>query len=215
MPYLLSNSRYFVILLLSLLFLGCGTEGKVKVSEKIESVPQLTEELPELTEELPELTEELPELTEELPELTEELHVKQPPLIYINALPEFKLDLRQQVQQILDTGDTKKIIRAESDYVESLEKILVTLASYTPNHFGDLSQEEFISDIIVSRYQWHGFLESFGVWAGGRFAHVDSTVAVGHDVEEMIEEMVHKLCIELILEDKFNYDEWHDEWHKD
>ncbi len=122
MPYLLLNSRYLVIVLLSLSILGCETsslrEGKVKMSEKIEAEP--------------------------VPEATEELQVNLPPLIYINSLPAFKLTLQRQMQPIFDIGNDIKSASAELDYIESLTGILVTLANYyNPRQFGDQHHKSF------------------------------------------------------------------------
>ena len=193
MPYLLSYSRYLVIVPLSLLFLGCGTlflrEGEVKISEKIESKP--------------------------LPEPTEESQVNQPPLIYINSLPAFKLALQRQKQPIFDIGNNTKSIRAELDYIESLTGILVTLANYySPKQFGNLTPQEFISEIIKSRFRWNdAVVEPLGPGTGGKIALLTSAAGVAGDVENMIADMVFHLYIDdIIWGDNFNYDEWVKAW---
>ncbi len=197
---LLSNSRYLVIVLLSLLlfgyllFFGSGAlssrEGDGKISERIES-----------------------EL-EHQPD--EELHVRQPPLIYIKSLPAFKIALHKQMQPVFDTGITTKMIHAESDYIESLTGILVTLAKYySPKQFGDQTPQEFISEVIESRFRWHNaVVEPLGPMTGGKIAQLTATAGVTGDVEKMIEEMVFHLYFDDILEDNFNYNEWLKAWDK-
>ncbi len=196
MPYLLSNSRYLIILLLliSLLFLGRGTllsnEGNVKTSENIESEP------------------------EHQPD--EELHTHQPPLIYIKSLPTFKLALKKQMQPIYDIGNNTRSMHAVLDYIESLSGILVTLANYySPKQFGDQTPQEFISEIIKSRFRWNdAVVEPLGPGTGGKIALLGSAGAVAHEVETMIEDMVYHLYFDDILEDNFNYDEWVKAWRK-
>ena len=182
MPYLLSNPRYLVIVLLSLLFLDCGTLFL------IESKPEF--------------------------QPTEESQVNQPPLIYINSLPAFKIALQQQMQPIFDTGITTKMIHAESDYVESLTGILVTLANYySPKQFGNQTPQEFISEVIESRFRWHyAVVEPLGPMTGGKIALLTATAGVAGDIEEMIEEMVFHLYFDDILEDNFNYAKWTKAW---
>lgn len=194
MPYLFSNPRYLIILLLliSLLFLGRGTllsnEGNVKISENIESK------------------------LEHQPD--EELHIHQPPLIYINSLPAFKLALEEQKQSVLDTGH--KMYRAYYDYVESLTSILVTLVNYySPKQFSDQTPQEFISQIIESRFRWYNVVvEPLGPGTRGRMARADAAAHVAGDVEKMIEDMVFQLFFDDILEDNFNYNEWVKAWGK-
>ena len=189
MPYLL-NSRYLVIVLLSLLFLGFGSlllkEGNVKISEAVESKPELQPD--------------------------EELQVNQPRLVYINSLPAFKLTLEQQMQPILDTG--YNMDRAYLDYIESLTSILVTLASYyPPEQFGNQTPQEFITDIIDSRFRWYNaVVESHGQGTRGELGRLDSAINVAGEVEEMIEDMVFYLCFDDILEDKFNFARWKKAW---
>lgn len=192
MPYLLSNSRYLVIMLLFLLFWGCGKstvrDGKETISEKIESTPE--------------------------PQLAEESQVNQPPLIYINSLPAFKLALWQQMQPIFDTGITTKMVHAELDYIESLTSILVTLANYySPKQFGNQTPQEFFSEIIESCFRWNGaVVEPLGPGTGGKIALLESAAGVAGDVEKMIEEMVFHLYIDLDWGDNFNYGEWEKTW---
>lgn len=192
MPCLLSNSRYFVIVLLSLLFLGGGTlflsEGKVETSEKIESKPK--------------------------PQPAEELQVNQPPLIFINSLPVFRLALRRQMQPIFDIGNNTKSMHAELDYIESLTGILVTLANYySPKQFGNLTPQEFISEIIKSRFRWNdAVVEPLGPATGGKLALLFSASGVASDVENMIEEMVLHLDLVSYWEDNFDYNEWKKAW---
>ena len=191
MPYLFSNSRYLVIVLLSLLLLDCGTlflrEGKAKISEKIESKPES--------------------------QPAEESQVNQPPLVYINSLPAFKSALQQQVQPIFDTGITTKMVHAELDYIESLTGILVTLANYySPKQFGNQTPQEFISEIIESRFRWYdAVVEPLGPGTGGKIALLLSASGVADDVEKMIEEMVFHLYI-ADWGDNFNYGEWKKAW---
>lgn len=193
MPYLLSNSCYLGIVLLSLLFLDCGTsflrEGKAEISEKIESKSE--------------------------PQPAAESQVNQSPLVYINSLPAFKLVLQQQRQPKLDTGITAKMLQAELDYIESLTAILVTLANYySPKHFDNQTPQEFISHIIESRFQWYNaVVEPLGPGTGGSIVLLSSAGGVASDVEGMIEDMVFHLHIVTDWGNNFNYGKWKKAWH--
>ena len=192
MPYLLSNSRYLVIALLSLLFLGCETSSMKKGAEskKIESQPgfQLA--------------------------IAEESERKLPSVAYINSLPAFRLAVLEQIQPMLDTGITSKMVQGNYDYIEALTTILVTLASYySPKHFENQTPQEFISDIIDCRFRWYyAIVEPGGPGTGGTIVRVLYSASVASDIEIMVEDMVFHLGMG--LGDDFDFDTWRKSWRR-
>ncbi len=190
MLYLLSNSRYLVIALLSLLFFGCETSSMKKGTEskKIESQPEF-------------------QLA-----IAEESQRKLPSVAYINSLPAFRLAVLEQIQPMLHTGITSKMVQGNYDYIEALTSILVTLASYySPEHFEDQTPQEFVSDIIDCRFRWYyAIVEPDGPGIGGTIVKVLRSARVASDIEIMVEDMVFYLGID--LGDNFDFEAWQKSW---
>ena len=137
--------------------------------------------------------------------------VKEPPLDYINSLPEFKDALLRQAQPKWDTGVTATMVQANYDYIDSLTGILVTLASYyAQEQFGNQTPQEYFSEIISSRFQWHrNIAEPHGPGTGGTIVNVVSGGNVISDVEKMIEDMVMAL---VGYDDAFDWKNWLKRW---
>ncbi len=190
MPYLLSNSRYLVIALLSVFLFGCETSSMKKGAEnkKIESQPEF-------------------QLA-----IAEESERKLPSMAYINSLPAFRLAVLEQIQPMLDTGITSKMVQGNYDYIEALTSILVTLASYySPEHFEDQTPQEFISDIIDCRFRWYyAMVEPDGPGTGGTIVRVLQSAGVASDIEIMVEDMVFYLGMG--LGDDFDFGAWRKSW---
>ena len=128
---------------------------------------------------------------------------KEPPMDYINSLPWFKAALLRQAQPKWDTGVTATMVQTNYDYIDSLTGILVTLANYySPEQFGDQSPQEYFSEIISSRFQWHRVIaEPHGPGTGGTIINVTIGGNVIDDVEKMIEDIVMALlCYEAFLQ---------------
>ncbi|NTV15764.1 MAG: HNH endonuclease [Desulfobulbaceae bacterium] len=137
--------------------------------------------------------------------------LKEPPLDYINSLPAFKEALLLQAQPKWDTGVTTTMVQANYDYIDSLTGILVTLANYySPGQFGNQSPQEYFSEIISSRFQWHrNIAEPHGPGTGGTIVNVICGGNVISDVEKMIEDMVMALAG---YDDEFNWKNWPKRW---
>lgn len=193
MPYSLSNSRYLVIALLSLLFFGCETSSMKKGAEskKIKSQPEF-------------------QLA-----IAEESQRKLPSVAYINSLSAFRLAVLEQIQPMLDTGITSKMVQGNYDYIEALTTILVTLAGYySPKNFENQTPQEFISDIIDCRFRWHyTIIEPDGPGTGGTMVRVLVPARVASDIEIMVEDMVFSLVtLGVGLGDDFDFDAWRKSW---
>jgi len=137
---------------------------------------------------------------------------KEPPMDYINSLPWFKAALLRQAQPKWDTGVTATMVQTNYDYIDSLTGILVTLANYySPEQFGDQSPQEYFSEIISSRFQWHRVIaEPHGPGTGGTIINVTIGGNVIDDVEKMIEDIVMAL---LCYDDAFDCRVWQKRWH--
>jgi hypothetical protein len=141
----------------------------------------------------------------------ENTELKEPPLDYINSLPDFKAALLRQAQPKWDTGVTGTMVQASYDYIDSLRGILVTLASYySPKQFGNQTPQEYFSVIIASRFRWHRTkAEPDGPGTGGTIVNVTCGGSVIEDVENMIEDMVMAL---VDYDDEFDWRTWPKRW---
>ena len=137
--------------------------------------------------------------------------LKDPPLDYINSLPEFKAALLRQAQPKWDTGVTATMVQANYDYIDSLTAILVTLANYySPQQFGNQSAQEYFSEVIFSKFRWHrAIAEPHGPGTGGTIVNVTCGSGVIADVEKMIEDMVMAL---VGYDDEFDWRNWPKRW---
>lgn len=140
------------------------------------------------------------------------IQLKEPPMDYINSLPEFKAALLRQAQPKWDTGVTATMVQANYDYIDSLTGILVTLANnYSPEQFGNQSPQEYFSEIISSRFQWHrAIAEPQGPGTGGTIVNITVGGSVISDVGKMIEDMVMAL---VGYDDAFDWKRWPKRWH--
>lgn len=150
---------------------------------------------------------------EKLPALNHE-DLKEPPLNYINALPEFKAALRAQAQPKWDTGVTATMVQANYDYIDSLTGVLVTLAKHiSPKQFEGMNPEEYFSEIISSRFRWHRTInEPHGPGTGGTIVNVLVGSGVMADVEKMVEDLVMGL---VGYDNSFDWRNWPKRWRAD
>ncbi len=138
--------------------------------------------------------------------------LREPPMDYINALPEFKEALLKQVQPKWDTGVTATMVQANYDYIDSLTGILVTLAKYiSPKQFEGKDPHEYFSEVISSRFRWHRTInEPHGPGTGGTIVNVLVGGGVIADVEKMIEDLVMGL---VGYDDSFDWKNWPKRWN--
>jgi len=143
--------------------------------------------------------------------LLEHKEPKSPPVALINSLPEFKATLLAQVAPKWETGVTPTMVQGSYDYIDSIVAILVTLSSYYPaGQFGDQSPEEYFSEIISSRRQWHrAIAEPEGPGTGGTIISMLVAGSVQTDVETMVEDMVKAL---LQYDNSFDLPSWSQRW---
>ena len=137
--------------------------------------------------------------------------LEEPPLDYINALPEFNAALLKQAQPKWDTGVTSTIVQANYDYIDSLTGILVTLAKYiSPKQFEGKNPHEYFSEIIASRFRWHRTInEPSGPGTGGTIVNILVGNGVMGDVQNMVEDLVMGL---VGYDDTFDWKNWPRRW---
>jgi hypothetical protein len=131
-------------------------------------------------------------------------------LEYISKLPFLKAEFRSTAKSDLTSGTTARIVQGTYGYIDSLKTILVELAGFYPkNHFSGKLPSKFFSDLIESRFLWHGLhLEPHGVGTGGTIIGVLCSDKVARDVEIMIEDMVTSL----LAFDESELAEWLVKW---
>jgi len=130
-------------------------------------------------------------------------------LDYVNSLPALRKELRKKAQLEWDSGVTLRMVDASYEYVDALQGILVTLASfYPPGTFGGEDPHKFFSEQISSRFAWH----RTHVDTGGTIANVIISGHVVSDVERMVEDMAHSL---VGFDDRFNWRAWPTWWRED
>lgn len=137
--------------------------------------------------------------------------LQEPPMYYINALPEFKSALLKQAQPRWDTGVTSTMVQANYDYIDSLTGILVTLAKHiSPKQFEGMDPQEYFSEVISSRFRWHRTInEPHGPGTGGTIVNVLVGGSVISDVEKMVEDLVMGL---VGFDDSFDWRNWPKRW---
>ncbi len=135
--------------------------------------------------------------------------LKEPLLKYINSLPYFIAALLRQAQPKWDTDVTATMVQANYDCIDSLKGILVALASYySQKQFDNQNPQEYFSDVIASRFQWHrAILEPYG--PGGTIVNVICSGSVLEDTEHLIEDMVRALAGH---DNEFNWENWLKRW---
>jgi len=154
-------------------------------------------------------------LSQQIEEISEShiqhTQLKDPPMDYINSLPDFKAALLLQAQPKWDTGVTATMVQANYDYIDSITGILVTLANYySPKQFGNQTPQKYFSEIIASRFQWHrAIAEPDGPGTGGTIVNVTCGGSVIADVEKMVEDMVMAL---VGYDDEFDWKGWPKRW---
>jgi len=149
----------------------------------------------------------VPTFIEELP-YSEERNDKI--LEYINSLPDFRRKLEVLAQDDWDSGVTARMVEASYKYVDSLETILITLASFYPEGSFEGDTHRFFSTQIALRYQWHGsYAEPNGSGTGGTIINITVSSAVMEDIAKMIEDMATGL---IGYDDRFDWHEWPAKW---
>lgn len=123
------------------------------------------------------------------------LSPNEPPMEYINQLPEYRKQLREVAQPKWDTGVTATVVNANYDYIDALRGILVVLLQhFSPEQFGEKSPPEYLSEIITSRFQWHrSIAQPHGPGTGGTIVNILVGSSVVEDVEKMVEDTVMAL----------------------
>jgi hypothetical protein len=131
------------------------------------------------------------------------------PIDFINALPAYRRFLQSVAISGWSSGGDHQMAQASNQYIDSLQGVLVALASYfPPNHFGGKDPRQYFSEQISARFEWHAALaEPQGPGTGGTLAKVTYSGGVLMDVERMVEGMVYS-----ILERDDLFESWMQKW---
>jgi len=134
-----------------------------------------------------------------------------PLLTYVESLPELKSKLLEKAQPEWDSGVTARMVQANYDYIDALEGILISLASYyPPGTFSGKEPHEYFSEMVSSRFQWHrAHLEPAGPGSGGTIVNTICGGHVSDDIEKMVVDMVMSL---VGYNDEFNWKSWNRKW---
>ena len=137
----------------------------------------------------------------------------EPPLDYIDCLPEFRSNLLRRINKRKSKGSTLDIVQANSEYIDVLIGILETLAKYySPECFENLSPQDFFSEMISSRFRLHSIIaEPDGPNTGGTISGIRWGLNLIVDVEKLIEDMVQALWVE----DDADYECWQQRWRSE
>lgn len=141
----------------------------------------------------------------------EEEPPREAPLSYVNSLPAFKAELLKHAQPEWDSGVTARMVQASYNYIDALQGILVTLSGYySAKQFAGKTPQEFFSELIASRFEWHrAHAEPHGPGTGGTIVNVVCSGNVMADVERMVEDMVMSLVGH---NDEFDWKGWPPRW---
>lgn len=146
--------------------------------------------------------------------LPEPSKFKLPLVPLINTLPQLKATFSKQLQPKRDTGVTSTILEASNDYINSIVAILIALSNYySKPPFGNQSPDEYFSDNIATRFQWHrAIAEPDGPGTGGTIVSIFVARSVEEEINKMVEDMVEAL---LSHDDAFDLPSWRRCWRGD
>jgi hypothetical protein len=117
---------------------------------------------------------------------------------YIQALPAIKKDAYQRAHKLWDTGNTPNMRRGCYDVIDVFELMLSTLLTWFPkNHFADMESQEYVSQLIASRYKWHRSRLEPTVKNRGTMHNLDVASSVMEDLNTMVEQIALPLILEL------------------
>jgi hypothetical protein len=134
-------------------------------------------------------------------------------LAYVQSLPEIRAGLRKKAQVRWDTGTTATIVEASSDYIDSLQGLLVSLAGFYPSGSFGADPHRFFSEVIASRFRWHrAVCEPYGPGTGGTIVNVVMSRNAVTEVEKMVEDMALSL---VGYDDRFDWRGWPSRWRAD
>jgi hypothetical protein len=146
------------------------------------------------------------------PESSPELPSRSGLLPFVRRLPALRRLAYESAREGW-AGGTTDMIDASYRVIELLETALSRLARYYPaNHFGVEDTREYFSDVIATRFRWHGLhVSTGGLGFSGTIVGPMVTACVIADVEQMIEDMVGSLLLDPGHE-SFDFAAWRTEW---
>jgi len=139
-----------------------------------------------------------------------------PLFVFVNSLPDAKAEAIRRSKPGWDSVVTSEMLNANYTYVEFLQGVLLTLASfYESKPFNSPDPRYYFSSLIASRYYWHrAACEPGGPGSSGTSLGVSVGRAVASDAEAMISEMVAAISEQLLGEHRtdFNLKRWRALW---
>ncbi len=132
---------------------------------------------------------------------------------YIDSLPAQRAAAYGEAQKGWDSGVTADTMNASYALIRTLHSFLVALASfYPPEHFGSQGADEYFTNVITSRFEWHRrHLEPDGDGTGGTIVGTIASGAVISDLETMIVDTVRSLRQDDVA---FNFHAWRQAWQE-
>ena len=115
-----------------------------------------------------------------------------------------------------DSGVTAVMNQGNYDMIDFYEEVLIELSTFYPKgHFNSKTPNNFFSELISSKFQWHRLvLEPEGAGTGGTIV---STMTGGHvmdDLKNMIVDMVNSLLFPYEIDKQIDLNNWRAEWMK-
>src|SRR5260370_13829917 len=110
-------------------------------------------------------------------------------------LPGVKRDAYNRARPLWNQGNMASQRGGAADVNDIYVQILLTLCSYyPPGHFSNVSVQEYLSQLIASRYRWHrARSEPHGASTGGTIIRVLVAGEVMADLASMISEIASNL----------------------
>ena len=149
------------------------------------------------------------------PQSLERLTIPDPQKLenHIRTLPAIRRDIYSRSQPMWDSGISSQMRRGCYDFIDVLEQILITLATWYPDrHFGGREHRDYMNAMTASRFTWHqAHLEPNGFGSGGRDIRIMVGGRVMSDLESMIVDIVGSLYLQL---DYMGFQPWKKLWEE-
>lgn len=135
-------------------------------------------------------------------------------LNYIRSLPGVKRDAYNRARPLWNQDNMASQRGGAADVNDIYVQILLTLCSYyPPGHFSNVSVQDYLSELIASRYRWHrARWEPLGAGTGGTIIRVLVAGDVMADLESMISEVASNLLRQCGPTESVDFESWSKEW---
>jgi hypothetical protein len=115
-----------------------------------------------------------------------------------------------------DSGVTANMNQGNYDIIDFYEEVLIELSTFYPKgHFNGQTPNNFFSELISSKFQWHRLvLEPEGAGTGGTIVSTMTGGQVMYDLKNMIVDMVNSLLLPYEIDKQIDLNNWREEWLK-